>query len=193
MTKNELRKIYLDKRIKLSDAECAHFNLQLYNLFFSVVDLSFIKVLHTYLPIGKNHEPDTWPIIERIRREFPKIRISVPRVRSEGILENLYFEGLPQLQTNAWGIQEPKLGVPTPPEKIDLVIVPLVAIDSLGHRVGYGKGYYDRFLKTCRPDCRKIGLSFFQEVDGIADVSANDVRLDSCITPQHALDFGTLS
>lgn len=189
MNKNELRKFYLDKRKKLSQAECGHFNLQLYQLFFSWVDLSFVKVLHTYLPIPHHNEPDTWPIIDRIRREFPNVRISIPRVGPGETLENIYFEGLHQLQTRKWNIQEPKQGVPTLPEKIDLVIVPLVICDKQGHRVGYGKGYYDRFLKTCRPDCKKVGLSFFPEVQSIIDASDHDVRLDFCITPDRVVPF----
>jgi 5-formyltetrahydrofolate cyclo-ligase len=190
MTKGELRKFYLDKRTKLNPAECAQFNLLLYNLFFSSVDLSFIKVLHTYLPIHRNNEPDTWPIIERIRREFPNVRISIPRVGAGGVLENLFFEGLHQLQTTSWSIQEPKQGVPTPAENIDLVIVPLVVCDTLGHRVGYGKGYYDRFLRTCRTDCKKVGLSFFPEVNSISDAGDHDVQLDICITPERVVNFG---
>ena len=189
MTKSELRKIYLGRRKNLNPAESAVFNLQLYSLFFSWIDLSFIKVLHTYLPIPNNNEPDTWPIIDRIRREFPNVRISIPRAGQDGIIENFFFEGLHQLHTTSWNIQEPKQGVPTPPEKIDLVIVPLVVFDKQGHRVGYGKGYYDRFLKTCRPDCKKIGLSFFPEIDDISDASDHDIQLDLCITPDRVLHF----
>ena len=104
-------------------------------------------------------------------------------------LENIFFEGLHQLQVNSWGIQEPKHGVLTPVEKIDLVIVPLVVADESGHRVGYGQGYYDRFLKTCRPDCKKIGLSFFPCVGPISDIDIHDVPLSSCITPREVISF----
>ncbi len=193
MTKQELRKTYLDKRKQLTAAECAHFNLQLYNFFFSSIDLSFVNVLHTYLPIIKNNEPDTWMIVDRVRREFPNVRISIPRITPEGELEHIYFEGLHQLQTNAWGIQEPRQGSPTPPEKIDLVLVPLLAVDKQGHRVGYGKGYYDRFLKRCRGDCNKIGLSFFDVIERIDDVDNHDIMLNSCITPQRNLNFDSLT
>ena len=189
MTKQELRKHYLEKRKSLTDGECADFNLKLYNLFFASVDLSFIHVLHTYLPIEKNNEPDTWMLVDRIRREFPNVRLSVPRVGPAGELENFFFEGLHQLQTNAWAIQEPRQGVPTPVHKIDLVIVPLLAIDRQGHRVGYGKGYYDRFLKLCAGNCKKIGLSFFPCVDVITNLDAHDVRINSCITPQGVVNF----
>ena len=192
MTKEALRKLYLDKRKKLAPDITAQFNLQLYHLFFSSIDLSFAHVLHTYLPLARNNEPDTWIIIDRIRREFSHIRISIPRITPNGDLESFYFEGLHQLQHNILGIPEPKQGVPTPPEKIDLILVPLLVLDKQGHRVGYGKGYYDRFLSTCRGDCIKIGLSFFDPTDTISDAGAHDIQLNICITPKKVLRFEAL-
>ena len=189
MTKKELRKLYLEKRKELSEGDCAALNLKLYSLFFSSIDLSFIQVLHIYLPIAHNQEPDTWMIIDRVRREFPHVRISLPRVGANDKLENIYFEGQHQLQTSAWGIPEPKQGVPTPDEKIDLVIVPLLAVDALGHRVGYGRGFYDRLLKRLRPDCIKVGLSFFDAVDRIEDIDEHDVALNQCVTPSKTILF----
>ncbi len=190
MTKQELRKKYLQKRQALSEAEYANLNFQLYQNFFSYVDLSFIKVLHTFLPITSKREPDTWLMIDRIRREYPHIRISIPKVNNKtSELENFYFEGLHQLTTNEWGIQEPRQGIPTESQKIDLVLVPLLAIDQSGHRVGYGKGYYDKFLSTCRADCEKTGISFFNAEENIQDTDTSDVRLNQCITPSTVLSF----
>ncbi len=183
MTKQELRKIYLKKRQALSEAEYSQLSFQLYQNFFANIELSFIKVLHTFLPITSKKEPDTWLIIDRIRREYPHIRISIPKVnnRTEE-LENFYFEGLHQLATNEWGIQEPKQGIPTEPEKIDMVLVPLLVFDEHGHRIGYGKGYYDRFLKLCSAKIQKIGLSFFPSIEKIP-TDENDIKLDGIITP----------
>lgn len=189
MTKQELRKIYLEKRQSLSEAEYGQLNFQLYQNFFSGFDLSFIKVLHIFLPITSKKEPDTWLIIDRIRREFPHLRISIPRVNDEkGELENFYFEGLHQLNTNAWGIQEPKQGIPTEPEKIDFVLVPLLVFDSRGYRVGYGKGYYDRFLSQCKPETKKVGISFFPPIENIP-TNSYDVQLTGCVTPEGVLEF----
>jgi 5-formyltetrahydrofolate cyclo-ligase len=98
-------------------------------------------------------------------------------------LENIYFEGLHQLKKNKWGILEPEQGVPTPTEKIDAVIVPLLAFDEKGHRVGYGKGFYDRFLAQCRKNCQRIGISFFSAATLIEDIDENDIQLTSCINP----------
>jgi 5-formyltetrahydrofolate cyclo-ligase len=190
MNKAELRKIYLQKRQTLSEAEYAQLNFQLYQQFFANIDLSFIKVIHTFLPIASKHEPDTWLIIDRLRREFPHIRISIPKTDSRSnILENFYFEGLHQLVTTAWGIQEPKQGIPTETEKIDLVLVPLLAFDKTGQRVGYGKGFYDRFLKDCKPDCIKAGLSFFEAEEKLEDTTELDVPLDLCVTPAGIIKF----
>lgn len=185
MTKQELRKIYLAKRQSLSEAEYGQLNFQLYQNFFSAVDLSFIRVFHIFLPIISKHEPDTWLIIDRIRREFPHIRISIPKVNDQkGELENFYFEGLHQLTTNEWGIQEPKQGIPTEPEKIDFVLVPLLAFDLQGHRVGYGKGYYDKLLASCGNHCNKCGISFFDPEENINGIIPTDIPLDFCITPK---------
>lgn len=190
MTKLELRKIYLAKRLAMTEAEYGQLNFQLYQNFFSTVDLSFIRVLHTFLPIHSKKEVDTWLIIDRIRREFPYVRISIPRVNHQkGVLENFFFEGLHQLSTNEWGIQEPRQGFPTEPEKIDMVLVPLLAFDQSGNRVGYGKGYYDKFLINCRPDCKKTGLSLFTAEEEIEDVSDSDIRLNQCITPANVFQF----
>lgn len=190
MTKQELRKFYRQKRAALSEAEYGQLNFQLYQNFFSTIDLSFVHVLHTFLPIVEKKEVDTWLILDRVRREFPHIRISIPKVNSQtGVFDSFYFEGLHQLALNEWGIQEPKQGIPTEPEKVDLVLIPLLAYDKDGHRVGYGKGFYDKFLSTCRSDCKKIGLSLFDAEETISDSNETDIPLDSCITPSRTLHF----
>lgn len=190
MTKQALRNLYLQKRNNLSEAEYAHLNFQVYQNFFAAIDLSFLKVVHTFLPIPAKHEVDTWPVIDRIRREYTHIRISIPKVEPRtGTLENFYFEGLHQLVTNEWGIQEPKQGIPTESQKIDLVLVPLLAFDVRGNRVGYGKGFYDKFLTTCRTDCVKVGLSLFGAEKEISYLNAFDIRLNKCITPAGVVTF----
>ncbi|MEQ9413631.1 MAG: 5-formyltetrahydrofolate cyclo-ligase, partial [Cyclobacteriaceae bacterium] len=182
MIKTEVRKAYLEKRKAITEVNYLQFNHAICERFFSFVDLSFIKVVHSFLPITANKEFDSWLIIDRIRREFPNIRLSIPRINKKtDLLENFYFEGLHQLESNNWGIQQPKQGVPTEHEKIDLVIVPLLAFDETGHRVGYGKGYYDRFLATCRKDCQKIGVSFFPPIKKISDTNESDFRLTTCL------------
>lgn len=190
MTKQELRKVYVEKRMALSEAEYQQLNYRLCENFFTHIDLSFKKVIHTFLPLVEKREPDTWLIIDRIRREFPHIRLSIPKVNPEtNQLESFFFEGLHQLKKNNWGILEPQQGIPTPPEKIDMVLVPLLAFDEHGHRVGYGKGYYDKFMATCSPSCTFVGVSLFSPVDRIDDIHSNDFSLSSTITPYKVYNF----
>jgi 5-formyltetrahydrofolate cyclo-ligase len=89
------------------------------------------------------------------------------------------------LELNQWGILEPnpQSAIRYPLSEIDLVIVPLLGFDKQGNRVGYGKGFYDRFLARCRSNVIKVGVSFFDPIDGISDITPLDIRLDYCITP----------
>jgi 5-formyltetrahydrofolate cyclo-ligase len=190
MKKDEIRKQYMAKRAALSEPEYLQINYRLCEQFFANIDLSFLKVVHIFIPIEKKREPNTWLIIDRIRREYPHVRLSLPRINNQtGEIESVYFEGLHQLQTNSWGIQEPRQGVPTEHEKIDLVLVPLLAFDLTGQRVGYGKGFYDKFLALCRPDCKRIGISLFLPIDKIDDVRPEDEPLTAAITPDEIVHF----
>ena len=188
MNKDELRKTHLTKRRALSETEFRKLSVKISDLFFSSVDLSRIRTLHIYLPLESKREPDTWLIIERIRIGFPHIRLVIPRVKGDE-MENIFFAGPEQLEKTKWGMMEPTQGVHSDPQNIDMVIVPLLAVDKLGHRIGYGKGYYDRFLKLCRPNCIKIGVSFFEPEQNITEKSNHDVLLNACLTPFQIYQF----
>ena len=188
MTKKELRKVYLKRRMDLSEAEYQELNQQLCDQLFKAANFAAISVLHTFLPIARTREVNTWLIIDRITKEFPHIKISVPKINNQtSELEHYYLEGRDQLENNTWEIPEPVYGIPTATDKIDVVLVPLLAFDSVGHRLGYGRGFYDRFLAGCRPDCLKIGLSFFEAEEKIDGISEKDVALNLIVTPQGVL------
>ena len=67
--------------------------------------------------------------------------------------------------------------------------MPLIIVDKIGNRVGYGKGYYDRFLINCDKKVIKVGLSFFDIIEKIEDTTYNDIRLNYCITPKKIIKF----
>ena len=190
MTKAKTRETYLKKRKALSEKEYSMLSHGLYEKFISHFDMETIKVLHTYLPLKKNKEPDTWLLIDWIGVKFPELKISVPRINYEKKeIESVYFDDRFQLETNKWGLEEPVKGSPTVPRDIDIIIVPLLAFDLHGNRVGYGKGYYDKFLAACRADCKRVGLSFFEAVDSISGIEEHDIRLNYCITPKKFYTF----
>lgn len=188
MTKQELRKTYYQKRLALKDAEYEQLSKLLCETFFKAIDVSSVDVLHSFLPIAKNREPNTWLIIKEVQLTYPDVKISIPKINHEDNMESYYLDES-KLELNAWGIPEPVEGTITDPSSIDMILVPLLAFDNEGHRVGYGKGYYDRFLKDCRKDARKIGLSFFPPEEKIVDTFSEDFRLDMAITPGKAYEF----
>lgn len=180
--------MYMSMRHALSTEACESKSRQISNHFFSFVNLSNIKTLHTFLPIVSKKEVNTWPIIERLQKDFPLLKISIPKIENDSMI-NYYFEDKHQLKLSSWGIEEPISGEIASTEKIDLVLVPLLSFDNQGNRVGYGKGFYDRFLKACRSDCKKVGLSFFEANREPISSDAYDIKVDFVITPLGKKDF----
>lgn len=190
MLKAELRRIYLARQKALSPQERVEKSGQIVENFFQNFDLSRVKFLHCFLPIEKFNEIDTNPIIERVWSEFSHIETLVPRVNFQtSEIENLKINGKTELAQNQWHIHEPTHNELIEAEKIDLILVPLLVFDKGGYRVGYGKGFYDRLLKNCRTDCRKIGLSYFSPVESIGDAQDFDIPLNFCITPEGIFDY----
>jgi 5-formyltetrahydrofolate cyclo-ligase len=190
MLKSELRKIYLDRRRTFSDSERRRRSEEIAARFFENFALARVDFLHCFLPIEKFKEIDTRLIFERVWKDFPHVVTIVPRVDFEiGEMENLKFTPIVELAQNRWAIHEPVGDELIESEKIDLVLIPLLCFDRRGARVGYGKGFYDRFLSCCREDCLKIGLSYHSPVDAIEDPHDADVKLDFCVTPTKVWRF----
>ena len=188
MTKSELRTTYLKMRNSLSGDELTAKSRQIAHRFFENIDLKLVVTLHTFISIEKFNEIDTSLIYERIWREFPHLKTLAPRANLESSeIEHIEFDAETELIENKWGIREPANGESVPAGEIDIVIVPLLCFDTRGYRVGYGKGFYDRFLSRCRADCLKIGLSYFAPVEAIDNVDSLDVPLDFCIMPEAVL------
>lgn len=189
LTKGSLRREYKKLRLELSDEEVNLLNEQLIHQA-QEFDWSNLSYIHVYIPIQKFKEPDTL-LLERIFRDrYVDTHLVISRSDLlSNKMDHFVWEKDHLLELNQWGISEPVSGTPVFAEQLDAVIVPLLAFDQQGHRVGYGKGFYDRFLSACRPDCLKIGMSFFGPVSKIEDIEPSDVALDFCITPQRIWDF----
>lgn len=188
--KDELRKNYLAKKKSLSREERAEMSARIFDQFFNSFDLSSIKCLHCFITIEKLGEIETMDFFRRIWREFPEIVTVVPKVdKASNELQQLLFTPDTELVRNPWGIHEPADEEFVDAGLIDMVLTPGLVFDSRGHRVGYGKGYYDRFFQRCRKDCVKIGLSFFSPVAAIGDIHDGDVEMDHLITPDRLYTF----
>lgn len=191
MLKAELRRIYLARQKAFSPLARTRKSELIGEIFFASFDLSVTHFLHCFLPIEKFNEIDTHILLQKVRLNFPHVQTLVPRVNFEtNEIENLLFTHQTELAPNRWQISEPIDDELVETAKIDAVLVPLLCFDKRGFRVGYGKGFYDKFLKSCRADCVKIGLSFFPPVEKIEDARDFDVSLDYCITPDEIFNFG---
>ncbi|ARS42084.1 5-formyltetrahydrofolate cyclo-ligase [Sphingobacteriaceae bacterium GW460-11-11-14-LB5] len=186
MLKAEIRKQALKDRLLLSDAEYENLNEALLNEF-KTLDFSQIKTLHIFLPIIEKKEPNTFLLIEWLNKNHPEIKIIVPKADFEtALMTNHEYLGVNDLKKNLYNILEPQKGNLHEGE-VDLVVVPLLAFDRQGYRVGYGKGFYDRFLQHI--NAQKIGLSLYPAIEKIDDVNEHDIRLDFCITPTEIINF----
>lgn len=190
MLKSEARAIYLAKRKSISFEEKELLDHAILNEF-KKIDLTTVKCIHLYLPIIAQNECNTYPIIEYIQKNHPQINIALPKANFEnGHMEALLFNiGTPLVKNNL-GIAEPIDGEIIDPKAIDMIICPLLAFDLKGNRVGYGKGFYDRFLKQCKADVIKLGISYFEPVESISGFNEFDLPLSSCITPTQNYFFG---
>lgn len=189
MTKTELRKLYKEKRAALSAKETNRLN-DLLLIQFQQLDLPFIYYLHTYLAIEENKEVPTDQIMSYLEFKNPGLKIAVPKTDFKtGELKTYIIDEETEFIKNKYNIIEPTTGELIAADKIDLVLVPLLAFDNNGYRIGYGKGFYDRFLSQCRKDTFKIGLSYFDAVDSISDVHQFDLPLTHCVTPHRIYEF----
>ena len=86
-------------------------------------------------------------------------RVALPRIAEGDMDARLWAPGDPTTDT-PFGAREPADGVVVPARDIDVIATPAVAFDRMGRRVGYGGGFYDRFLPATRPDALRVGIAF---------------------------------
>ncbi len=182
MLKSAIRKEILQQRRELSEDEFLILN-QLLLAQFKTLDFSGINSIHVFLPIVEKREPDTFLLIDWLQQNHPQMSIVVSRSNFSDHSMSHHPYQKEDLKANHYHIPEPQTTEIFEGE-IDMVLVPLLAFDQHGYRVGYGKGFYDRFLSGIKT--KKVGISLFDMLsEAIADVHQDDITLDICITPKH--------
>lgn len=189
MNKRAIRKQFLAERKELSDARykqhCASVSDQAIDL---VKDIGVHKV-HLFLPIKNNKEVDTWPIYHWLINS-PKHTPVISKTHfKKNMLSHHPMTANDDLQESNYGIPEPLHSTAISPESLDLVFVPLLAFDTFGNRVGYGAGFYDRFLSQCLKSTLKVGLAISLPMGTTIETHEYDIPLDLCITHKGVYDF----
>ncbi len=189
MTKADIRKLYKEKRNTISLLQKQKWDdLLLIN--FQKIKLPYLNFVHTYIANEKLKEIETENIVRYLQFINPALQITAPKSNIEtGVLEDYTFTEQSKLVINNFGIEEPAEGEIISTYKIDIALIPLLAFDKKGYRVGYGKGFYDKYLNKCRKDILKIGLSYFDAIDCIDDIDQFDIPLNYCVTPQTLYHF----
>lgn len=189
MIKEQLRKLYKEKRAALTASQKMKLD-DLILIQFQQLPLDIASLIMTYAPFEKMNEFDPQPITDYCYFKNPHQQLFYPVVNKYGenmscvlVDDNTVFE------LNQFGIPEPVDALTMFPEELDWVFLPLLAFDVKGQRVGYGKGYYDRFLKQCKDDVVKIGFSYFEAELQVSDCNRMDVKLDYCVTPDRIYQF----
>ena len=191
MKKEDIRTLYKEKRATLSLQSKAKMD-DLLLIQFQKAAIDIPSLIMTYSPIKNLNEFDPQTITDYCYFKNPGQQLFYP-VMVEGKkhpqIMSVIVDDETIFKINKYGIEEPIDGINMFQTEIYMVIVPLLCFDKKGNRVGYGKGYYDRFLKHCRKDCLKIGFSYFEPVDQVDDINKFDVKLNFGITPETIYQF----
>ena len=185
-TKAVLRTEYQKRRDSLTEEQIAECSIQISNLSLTL-NIWEYSLYHLFMTNEKNKEIDTSYLLSVIQGKDKQPVI--PKIVDDNRLEHFLLNDQTLLKNNPWGIPEPLSGITINPKQIEVVFIPLLVFDQHGHRVGYGKGYYDRFLDQCSESTLKVGLTFFDPVTKIEDIETHDISLDFALTPERIYAF----
>jgi 5-formyltetrahydrofolate cyclo-ligase len=188
MKKDKVRKIYLQMRQELSSLEYEERSSNLVQNTIELIKKFKPKCVHCFLSISVKQEINTMPIIEYCWTN--NINVVVPITDfANNTLKSAQYTPQTLIHQTRYNIPEPTNPVWGSDEEIDMVITPLLAFDSEGHRVGFGKGFYDRLFSSLSKNTRRVGVSLFDACEGIDDINKYDMPLTHCVTPKESLTF----
>jgi 5-formyltetrahydrofolate cyclo-ligase len=192
MNKKELRILFNEKRNQLTHSQKEKFD-DLILIKFQRFHLPYYEFLLSFWPMDDRNEINTHPITDFLYFQNPGLQLAYPVTDfSTHEMKAIAVNDETEFKENKYSILEPVSGEIIAPDEIDVILMPLLAFDKKGYRVGYGKGFYDRYLSKCRDEVIKIGMSYFEPVDEISDVSVHDIKMNYCVTPEQIYEFNGL-
>ena len=185
VSKKHIRQLYREKRLALSVDDIKQLSIQIGDVLQQSGCLNTLRNGHFFMPIDKNKEPNCLLIQQQLTPDFQWHTGIVKGTTMQHVAVDKHT----QYVLNEWQIPEPIATTFVHPAHFDFVLIPLLAVDNKGNRVGYGKGYYDQFLKECNPNCKLIGVSFFEPISETLITDQWDIPLHHCVTPKRMHTF----
>ena len=175
MDKTELRREIRARKRAMTEAEIEERSARLAQLFFASRAYQNAKTIYGYLPY--NQEVRTVPMLEHALKDGKKV--AVPKVYGEE-MKFLYLDDLNAVAKGYAGIPEPIADEPVAQDETALVLMPGLAFDPQGHRIGYGGGFYDKFL-AAEPNHPTLALCYEFQMLPKLDVEDHDIPVDTVL------------
>lgn len=175
MDKTELRREIRARKRAMTEVEIEERSARLAQLFFASGAYQNAKTIYGYLPY--NQEVRTVPMLERALKDGKKV--AVPKVYGEK-MKFLYLDDLTAVAKGYAGIPEPIADEPVAHDETALVLMPGLAFDPQGHRIGYGGGFYDKFL-AAEPNHPTLALCYEFQMLPKLDVEDHDIPVDTVL------------
>lgn len=188
MEKKLVRKIYLQKRNDLQKIDFKTNSKKITDLTIDYIKGLKPTCVHCFLSINSKLELNTNPIITYCWNNGIKVVVPISDFNSFTMKTALYNSNT-NLVEKDYNILEPENPILTKNDEIDIVITPLLAFDINGFRVGYGKGFYDKFFNAFKNQPIKMGLSMFEPIKKISNLNSFDIPLNICVTPKKIYSF----
>lgn len=180
-TKKQLRKELLRKRQMLSAEFVVTASKQATRHLIEVIDWKVAKRIHIYLPLPGANEIDTYEFLDYVWKNHPEVEVFVPIMDSSYMASALLQSNTP-LIPSTFGVPVPKAAKHVNDVAFNYTILPMIGFDKNFHRIGYGAGYYDRFLSQ-QPSSKTIGLAYDCTLVTVPiPIQPHDQQLDVVIT-----------
>ncbi len=180
-----MRERFLNRRNELNPSTYRKFSAIIARTLLDQDEYQSSRVIHCYISMNERHEVETHALIKRMMQEGKKV--VVPKVHfEERTMQHIHLTSFDRLEKNKWDIWEPSSGPGVYPKDLDMVIVPMAGGDTQLNRIGYGGGFYDRFLEDL--DLPRVGLTFECCVkEKPVPAGAHDVPLTKIITEERVI------